>query len=434
MRKIILFNITLILFISTALLLQVSNASASDPDDIYWDVSISTPENGLNGTVYAATVYDNKLIVGGEFTAVGSLVVNNIASWDGSSWSALGTGMNGGVFALTVYGGNLVAGGRFNTAGEINAVLAASWDGSTWSALGTGIDLDSSALSASLTDMTVYNNNLIAAVSWCFGFESCGGTLASWDDSTWSDLGLGIHDSPTDLTVYDNKLIVAGFRLYGIYIPFMASWNGSSLSTMGSIGDIRDLTVYDSKLIAGGLYTTVAEGNIASWDGASWSALGTGVDKWINALTIYEGNLIAAGRFNTAGETAANSIASWNGFSWSALGSGMSGDVRTLTVYDSGLIVGGNINLAGGKPCAYLARWTKVACCVGSRGDLNNDGLDADILDLTFLVDYIFRGSGDSGPCDEESDLNRDGNSSDILDLTYLVDVIFRGGPVPPGC
>ena len=73
-------------------------------------------------------------------------------------------------------------------------------------------------------------------------------------------------------------------------------------------------------------------------------------------------------------------------------------------------------------------------CCDGLRGDVNGDGLDANILDLTHIVDLIFRGSGDPGGCSNESDVNGDGNPANILDLTYLVDRIFRGGPVPPGC
>ena len=76
----------------------------------------------------------------------------------------------------------------------------------------------------------------------------------------------------------------------------------------------------------------------------------------------------------------------------------------------------------------------RVNCCDGIRGDYNGDSDDANILDLTFLVDYIFRGSAISGDCPDESDINSDGNSSNILDLTYLVDWIFRAGPAPGPC
>lgn len=72
-------------------------------------------------------------------------------------------------------------------------------------------------------------------------------------------------------------------------------------------------------------------------------------------------------------------------------------------------------------------------CCVGIRGDFNNDGMDATVLDLNYLVNDIFRG-GPSAVCSEEADLNGDGNPSTILDLNYLVNDIFRGGPSPLSC
>lgn len=63
-------------------------------------------------------------------------------------------------------------------------------------------------------------------------------------------------------------------------------------------------------------------------------------------------------------------------------------------------------------------------------GDVNSDGTGGNILDLTFLVDRIFRGGPPPNPpiagsvnCDTEVN---------ILDLTYMVDRIFRGGP--PAC
>jgi hypothetical protein len=74
-----------------------------------------------------------------------------------------------------------------------------------------------------------------------------------------------------------------------------------------------------------------------------------------------------------------------------------------------------------------------ACCCVGIRGDLNLDAADANILDLTFAVDRIFRG-GDPCACPDEGDVNSDGATTNILDLTFLVDRIFRGGPAPGDC
>jgi len=40
------------------------------------------------------------LYIGGGFVVVGNVIANNIAKWNGSSWSALGSGMDNTVSAL----------------------------------------------------------------------------------------------------------------------------------------------------------------------------------------------------------------------------------------------------------------------------------------------------------------------------------------------
>ncbi|MGH8015821.1 MAG: CHRD domain-containing protein, partial [Candidatus Zixiibacteriota bacterium] len=74
-----------------------------------------------------------------------------------------------------------------------------------------------------------------------------------------------------------------------------------------------------------------------------------------------------------------------------------------------------------------------VKCCQGGRGDLNYDGVNTNILDLTYAVDRIFRG-GLPAPCFEEGDVNSDGTTINVLDLTFIVDRIFRGGPSAGPC
>ena len=75
-----------------------------------------------------------RLYAGGYFTTAGGNAANNIAQWDGSGWSALGSGVGGDDFypytyprvdALAVSGGKLYAGGWFMTAGTNVSVAVA---------------------------------------------------------------------------------------------------------------------------------------------------------------------------------------------------------------------------------------------------------------------------------------------------------------------
>ena len=74
-----------------------------------------------------------------------------------------------------------------------------------------------------------------------------------------------------------------------------------------------------------------------------------------------------------------------------------------------------------------------VACCIGTAGDFNNDAIEADPIDLSYLVDFLFAG-GPGIVCPEEGDINGDSVTADPIDLSYLVDFLFAGGPGPTAC
>ena|GEM_PF-3768355 len=80
----------------------------------------------------------------------------------------------------------------------------------------------------------------------------------------------------------------------------------------------------------------------------------------LSDLIVYDGNLIAGGHFTTAGDVDANYIASWDGSTWSPLGSGTSYRTCALIVYYGSLIAGGEFVAAGSKVAAYLAKWSKI--------------------------------------------------------------------------
>ena len=344
-----------------------------------WDGVAWSPLGApVNGSVTALAVLPNgDLVAGGSFTAAGGIPANSIARWDGTAWSPLGTGISigspfGRVSALAVLpNGDLAVGGLFVTAGGVVANNIALWDGTSWSALGSGI-VGNPALFAVTTMAVMPNGDLVVGGM----FTDAGGVgvsnIARWDGASWSALGAGLNDLVNALTTLPNGDLVAAGRFSGsggVIANDAARWDGASWSALaiGPGSGLNDKVLAAASLPSGEIVVggdfTVAGGIfanfIARWDGTSWSALGAGMNDRVNVLTaLPNGDLVAGGRFTTAGGVSASHIARWDGVAWSPFGTGMDNSVTALAVLPNGdLVAGGVFGMAGGIFADRIARW-----------------------------------------------------------------------------
>ncbi|MBK8037608.1 MAG: choice-of-anchor D domain-containing protein [Verrucomicrobiaceae bacterium] len=317
---------------------------------------------GPNGFVYAAVMdQSGSLYIGGDFTIAGSVLAKNIAKWNGSMWSALGSGMNQPVDTLVIYSGNLHAGGRFSTAGGVSARGIAKWNGSIWSAVGTGIN-------GSVMELVVKGSDLYAGGNFSSILGGAGNRIAKWNGTAWSALGSGMNGEVWALAVVGNDLFAGGSftTAGGISASRIAKWDGSSWSALGAGTDntVIALAVSGSDLYAAGSFTTaggVAANRVAKWNGTAWSALGSGMNDSVTVLAAGGTDLYAGGLFTTAGGVTVNYVAKWNGSAWSALGSGTSNYVYVLLVSGADLYVGGTFGSANGVLVNRIAKWNGSA-------------------------------------------------------------------------
>ena len=108
---------------------------------------------------------------------------------------------------------------------------------------------------------------------------------------------------------------------------------------------------------------------------------------------------------------------------------------------DGGYMASGGSEPGSGEHQTFIIKIAPDApptCCVGIRGNVDNDGGDnIDISDLVYLVDYMFTG-GPAPECWSEANVDGGGTDNasgiDISDLVYLVDYMFTGGLLPSAC
>jgi hypothetical protein len=146
----------------------------------------------------------DSILMGGSFERIDGVEMNNIARWDGSRWQPLGKGVSGhgpwipndypfaAVNAILFDGTNLYVGGSFTNASGVGAKNVACWNGTQWSALGSGIPGFGSCLFGDcvypVTSLALVNGKLFAGGGFQNNFQDAKGHLAMWNGSTWSNV------------------------------------------------------------------------------------------------------------------------------------------------------------------------------------------------------------------------------------------------------
>lgn len=342
----------------------------------------------LNGPVNALTVWDPdgpgerpaQIVAGGSFSAAGGRTISNIAIWNGSAWEPLGApgaeGVNGTVYALSVFQGDLYAGGEFSLAGNAPATALARWNGAQWSSVETGPGgpngTTGPASSTAVYAMTTFNNELVVGGGFSRINGQLSGPLARWDGAAWHTFQAGIQGRDVfALCVFRNELVVGGsfagaggdFPQPPAVVGRLLRWNGTAWNTLGQGPNnwVNSLAIYNNDLIAGGWFSAcgVTPANrIARWDGQQWSTLGDGVGAPPSSIVQYGDDLLVGGAFTLTTGLSTSGIAKWNGAAWAGIGEGLpiGSSTDAMLVVGRDVIAGGRFQSAGGLPSRNLAR------------------------------------------------------------------------------
>ncbi len=275
--------------------------------------------------VYWITEYKNELYAGGPFIASGADTMNGIAKWNGTKWEAVGGSMTFPsisigtyyVAAMYVFNNELYVGGHFDSVDMQSVSNIAKWDGTKWTPVGTGTNDDVLVIKEHNNELYIGGYFVFAAQA---GQQYRIAKLKGNDFETVGTIGLGDASKRwgiETMVTYKGDLYAGGYfnvlESGQTIANHIARWDGTSWSTIKNLGvgvastsvnPVRSLVEYNGLLYVGGQFFAagqVAAPNLATWDGAGWKNADLGTDGIINSMTVFNGNLIVAGGFTKAG-------------------------------------------------------------------------------------------------------------------------------------
>ena len=211
--------------------------------------------------------------------------------------------------------------------------------------------------------------------------------------TNWYDLGNGTDARVTKLLVLDNgELLLTGeFNSGGgIACQQVASWNGAYYQPLGSgvSGTAVAAAEFNGMLYLGGSFQGGLT-DLAIWDGASWNyaSAGPGMSPYVHDLHVFNGELYAATEWSGfAGWT--YQVMKLDAGNWLPHGYPFDAPVYTLGDFAGQLVAGGAFTQSISPMDPLLGH---VASFNGDWYQLAN-GVDAPVHDLRVLNDTLYAG------------------------------------------
>jgi hypothetical protein len=204
------------------------------------------------------------------------------------------------------------------------------------------------------------------------------------------------------MTVYAGSLYLGGVFDYSIgsgqtFGSSLLRYDGQDLTPLCCVFGqtflygVKALDVFDrgsgAELVVAGEFTNPANG-IASWNGSTWSAFGSGLGGFFNPVTALAVFNPGSGAELYAGLGAG--VVRWNGTSWSSIGASDAG-IESLFSYSDGtptmLYTGGRFSTIGGVSASRIARWDGSAWATVGNG-VTAPATNASVLAMTSFDDH----------------------------------------------
>ena len=312
-------------------------------------------------------------LVGGDFVTCGGVAARGITRIQSGVATALGSGVaaNGTAAAsvravLERSNGEIVAAGRFDVAGGVVATNIASWNGTAWSAFGPGLGTPSFGYAVNaLAELA--NGDLVA------GGQQAVGLVTRWNGSQWQSLNPPFAGGQSVVHALlrraNGNLIAAGQFVGASGLTNIASWNGTSWQSLaigldGPVYALAELT--DGSLLAGGDFQFAGAtftSRMARWDGASWGPFPANANAFyqpnlaVRALTVRaDGSVLVGGDFTWPARHLGVAFPSGVFVDCPAFGTMLNAPMLALAANDAGQALVGGDFFEPGSGSAYFGR------------------------------------------------------------------------------